>query len=67
MPVNIFDHSHCPQVRVWDLETLECEHALKQPRGHVWAPRGDVIALVAVEGAAWGGVGAEVVVWGRSA
>jgi len=53
---------HCLQVRVWDLETLECEHALKQPRGD-----GEVRALVAVEGAVWGGVGAEVVVWGRSA
>ena len=46
------------QVRVWDLETLECEHALKQPRG-------DVYSLVAVEGAVWGGVAEEVVVWGR--
>ena len=46
-------------MRVWDLETLECEHVLKQPDG-IWA-------LVAVEGAVWGGVGAELVVWGRSA
>ena len=51
---------HGRQVRVWDLATLECEHALKQPRG-------SVRTLVAVEGAVWGGVGAEVVVWGRSA
>ena len=50
----------CRQVRVWDLATLECEHALKQPRGGVWA-------LVAVDGGGWGGVGAEVVVWGPSA
>jgi len=46
------------QVRVWDLETLECEHVLKQPDS-IWA-------LVAVEGAVLGGVGKEVVVWGRS-
>jgi len=50
---------HFRQVRVWDLETLECEHALKQP--------GDVRALVAVEGAVWGAVGTELAVWGRSA
>ena len=50
---------HGRQVRVWDLVTLECEHVLKQPDG-VWA-------LVAAEGAMWGGVGAELVVWGRSA
>ena len=46
-------------MRVWDLETLECEHVLKQPDG-IWA-------LVAVEGAVLGGVGRELVVWGRSA
>ena len=50
---------HGWQMRVWDLETLECEHVLKQPDG-VWA-------LVAVEEAVLGGVGAELVVWGRSA
>ena len=50
----------CRQVRVWDLQTLECEHVLKQPGGDVWA-------LVAVEGAVWGGVGNEVAAWGRSA
>ena len=47
------------QVRVWDLETLECEHVLKQPDG--------ILALAAVEGAVLGGVGRELVVWGRSA
>ncbi len=47
-------------MRVWDLGTLECEHALEQADGNVEA-------LVAVEGAVWGGVGEEVVVWGRSA
>ncbi len=51
---------HRRQLRVWDLETLECEHVLK-PTGK------DVFVLVAVEGTVWGGVGEEVVVWGRSA
>ena len=46
-------------MRIWDLETLECEHVLKQPHG-------GVMALVAMEGAVVGGVGEEVVVWGRS-
>ena len=46
-----------PQVRVFDLETLECEHALRQPGG--------VLALAAEEGEVWGGVLREVVVWGR--
>ena len=50
---------HGWQVRVWDLETLECEHVLKQPDS-IWA-------LVAVEGAVLGVVGAELVFWGRSA
>ena len=59
MPSGRLTTCHCRQVRVWDLATLECEHALKQP--------GDVRALVAVEGAVLGGVGAELVVWGRSA
>ena len=47
------------EVRVWDLETLECEHTLPQPGGsEVWC-------LAAVRGQVWGGVGDEVVVWGR--
>ena len=50
---------HGWQVRVWDLETLKSEHVLKQPDA--------IFALVAVEGAVLGGVGKEVVVWGRSA
>ena len=49
---------HGRQVRVWDLETLECEHVLQQPDR--------ILALVAVEGAVWGAVGTELVVWGRS-
>jgi hypothetical protein len=53
------------EVRVWDLETLECKHSLPQPPGAgVWC-------LAAGCGAVWGGVGQEgmgmeVVVWGRA-
>ena len=48
------------EVRVWDLGTLECEHTLPQPAGaEVWC-------LAAGRGVVWGGVGSEVVVWGRA-
>ena len=48
------------EVRVWDLGTLECEHTLHQPAGaEVWC-------LAAGCGVVWGGVGEEVVVWGRA-
>jgi WD40 repeat protein len=53
------DEERC-EVRVWDLGTLECEHALPQPAG------ADVRCLAAVCGAVWGGVGEEVVLWGRA-
>ena len=43
---------------MWDLQTLECEHTLKQPRGHVRA-------LMAVDEEVWGGVWIQAVVWGR--
>ena len=47
------------EVRVWDFDSLTCEHTVRQPMGaHVWC-------LAAVGGEVWGGVGAEVVVWGR--
>ena len=48
------------EVRVWDVETMTCEHTLRQPPGtRVWC-------LAATSGGdVWGGVGAEVVVWGR--
>ena len=54
-------------MRVWDAETLECEHVLPQPAG------AEVFALLAAPrpgwGAAaeemWGAVGEHVVVWGR--
>ena len=49
------------EVRVWDLGTLECEHTLPQAAGAV------VCCLAAAGcGAVWGGVGSEVVVWGRA-
>jgi WD40 repeat protein len=52
------------EVRVWDLGTLECEHTLPQPVPQAaWA---DVWCLAAGCGAVWGGVGSEVVVWGRA-
>ena len=48
------------EVRVWDLGTLECEHTLPQPAGSkVWC-------LAAGRGVVWGGVGEDVVVWGRA-
>ena len=55
--------SHPPglpgEVRVWGLEGLELQHTL--PAG------ADVLALLAVEGEVWAGVGRDVVVWGRGA
>ena len=49
------------EVRVWGLEELELQQTLPQPAGS------DVKALLAVDGEVWGGVGTEVVVWGRKA
>jgi WD40 repeat protein len=48
------------EVRVRNLGTLECEHTLPQA---AWAA---VWCLAAGCGAVWGGVGSEVVVWGRA-
>ncbi len=48
------------EVRVWDLGTLECEHTLPQPAGM------QLRCLAAGRGQVWGGVGADVVVWGRA-
>ncbi len=54
------DEAQQYDVRVWDLGTLECEHTLPQPEGSmVWC-------LSAGQGQVWGGVGGEVVVWGRA-
>jgi hypothetical protein len=47
------------EVRVWDLAALECRHTLAQPAG------ADVWWLLPLQAEVWGGVGAEVVVWGR--
>jgi WD40 repeat protein len=47
------------EVRVWNLATLAAEHALRQPEG------AGVRGLTALGGELWGGVGSEVVVWGR--
>ena len=48
------------EVRVWRLDTLEPEHTLKQPAGD------DVLSLFGLAGEVWGGVGEQLVVWGRS-
>ena len=48
------------EVRVWDLGTLECDRTLPQAAG------AEVLCLAAGCGAVWGGVGREVVVWGRA-
>ena len=51
---------HTPyEVRVWDPRTLACERRLRQPAG------AEVFCLAAAGGEVWGGVGSEVVVWGR--
>ena len=47
------------EVRVWDAESLACEHAVRLPAG------AGVGCLAAAGGEVWGGVGVEVVVWGR--
>ena len=56
-------HGSQREVRVWGLatESLDLQHTLLQPAG------ADVMALLAVEGAVWAGVGRDVVVWGRRA
>ncbi len=48
------------EVRVWDLETLEPLHTLRQPAGQY------VEQLASNGGEMWGVVGKSVVVWGRS-
>ena len=47
------------EVRVFDLETLQPLHTLRQPAGD------DVFSLVRDGGEVWAAVGEEVVVWGR--
>ena len=47
------------EVRVWDLEKMGCEHTVRQAAGPA------VRCLAVAVGEVWGGVGSEVVVWGR--
>ena len=47
------------EARVWDLETLELLHTLKQAAGQY------VLGLASDGGEVWGAVGEDVVVWGR--
>jgi WD40 repeat protein len=47
------------EVKVWDLDTMACEHTLRQAAGE------RVRCLAGAGGAVWGGVGRSVVVWGR--
>ena len=47
------------EARVWDLETLEPLHTLRQPAGQ------HVLGLASDGGEVWGAVGEDVVVWGR--
>jgi hypothetical protein len=52
-------HTEEREARVWDLETLEPLHTLRQPAGkRFWG-------LMSDGGEVWGAVGTEVVVWGR--
>ena len=47
------------EARVWDLETLEPLHTLRQAAGR------SVMGLACDGGEVWGAVGEDVVVWGR--
>jgi hypothetical protein len=47
------------EARIWDLETLEPLHTLRQPAGQ------EVRGLASDGGEVWAAVGTEVVVWGR--
>jgi hypothetical protein len=46
------------EARVWDLETLEPLHTLRQPAGQVF------LGLASDGGEVWGAVDMDVVVWG---
>ena len=52
------DDTEC-EVRVRDLDTMACEHTVRQAAG------AEVKCLAGAGGAVWGGVGRSVVVWGR--
>jgi hypothetical protein len=47
------------EARVWDLETLEPLHTLRQPAGQ------RVMGLAREGGEVWGAGGRSVVLWGR--
>ena len=47
------------EVRAWDMDTMACEHTLRQAAGE------DVQCLAGAGGAVWRSVGRSVVVWGR--
>jgi hypothetical protein len=47
------------EVRVWDLETLEPLHTLRQPAWH------NVFGLASDGEEVWGAVGKGLMVWGR--
>jgi hypothetical protein len=54
-----FDTDPEREVKVWDLDTMACEHTLRL------AAEEDVRCLAGAGGAVWGCVGRSVVVWGR--
>ncbi len=54
---SISDEEH--EVRVWDLETMQPLHTLRQPAGD------RVLSVVGDGGEVWGAVGEHVVLWGR--
>ncbi len=56
---NLHSRTEEREARVWDLETLEPLHTLRQPAGH------DVWGLASDGGEVWGAVGSKVVVWER--
>ncbi len=59
MLVGGFDSEQHSVVRVWDLETLEPLHTLRQAAGQ------DVCGLASDAGEVWAAIDEEVVVWGR--
>ena len=55
---HLTDRTAGRQVRVWSLAALEPERTLRRPGA-------SVNCLAVAGGEVWGGVGREVVVWGR--
>ena len=57
-------HGRQEEVRVYDVDTMACEHVVRPPAVEsLMGPH--VTCLAAAGGEVWGGVGSEVVVWGR--